>query len=68
MCQGFMWDKIIASHTYFVGHMEVNPANKEPLLNQLAHVILVHNWYRSTSTCFHVYSREYMCSARCHEF
>ena len=26
--------------------------------NQLAHVILVHNWNRSTSTCFHLYSRE----------
>ena len=33
------------------------PANKEPFLNQLARVILVHNWYRSTSMCFHVYSR-----------
>ena len=44
------------------------PANKEPFLNQLAHVILVHNWYRSTSTCFHVYSREYTCSACCHKF
>ena len=31
-----------------------NPAKKEPFLNQLAHVILVHNWYLSTSTCFHV--------------
>ena len=30
------------------------PANKEPFLNQLAGVILVHNWYRSTSMCFHV--------------
>ena len=30
--------------------------------------MLVHNWYRSTSTCFHVYSREYTCSAWCHEF
>ena len=30
-----------------------NPANKEPFLNQLARVILVHNWYHSTSTCFH---------------
>ena len=47
---------------------ETNPANKEPFLNQLARVILVHNWYRSTSTCFHVYSREYTCSACCHEF
>ena len=45
-----------------------SPANKEPFLNQLAHVILVHNWYRSTSTCFHVYSREYTCSACCHKF
>ena len=44
------------------------PANKEPFLNQLAGVILVHNWYRSTSTCFHVYSCEYTCSACCHEF
>ena len=41
---------------------------KEPFLNQLAHVILVHNWFRSTSTCFHVYSLEYTCSACCHEF
>jgi len=23
--------------------------------NKLAHVILVHNWYRSTSMCFHMY-------------
>ena len=30
------------------------PANKEPFLNQLACVILVHNWYCSTSTCFHM--------------
>ena len=45
-----------------------NPANKEPFLNQLAGVILVHNWYHSISTCFHVYSREYTCSACCHEF
>ena len=45
-----------------------NLANKEPFLNQLACVILVHNWYRSTSTCFHVYPREYMCSACCHKF
>ena len=45
-----------------------HPANKEPFLNQLAHVILVHNWYHSTSTCVHVYSREYTCSACCHEF
>ena len=30
--------------------------------------ILVHNWYCSTSMCFHVYSREYTCSACCHEF
>ena len=44
------------------------PANKEPFLNQLAHIILVHNWYRSTSTCFHVYSRKYTCSACCHRF
>ena len=44
------------------------PANKEPFLNQLTRVILVHNWYRSTSTCFHVYSREYTCSVCCHEF
>ena len=36
------------------------PANKEPFLNQLAHVIRVNNLYRSTSTCFHVYSREYI--------
>ena len=42
---------------------------KEPFLNQLADVILIHNWYRSTSTCFHVYSREYTCSTGCcHEF
>ena len=46
----------------------VIPANKEPFLNQFAHVILVHNWYRSTSTCFHVYSREYTCSASCQWF
>ena len=32
------------------------------------YVILVHNWYRSTSTCFRVYSHEYTCSACCHEF
>ena len=44
------------------------PANKEPFLTQLTRVILVHNWYRSTSTCFHVYSREYTCSVCCHEF
>ena len=31
------------------------PANKEPFLNQLAGVIMVHNWYRSISTCFHVF-------------
>ena len=43
-------------------------ANKESFLNQLAHVILAHNWYRSTSMCFHVYSHEYTCSACCHEF
>ena len=41
----------------------IYPANKEPFLNQLAGVILVHNWYRSTSTCFHVYSREYTCTS-----
>ena len=34
------------------------PANKEPFLNQLARVILVHTCYCSSSTCFHVYSRE----------
>ena len=45
-----------------------HPANKEPFLNQLAGVILVCNWYRATSTCFLVYSREYTCSACCHEF
>ena len=44
------------------------PANKEPFLNQLARVTLVHNWYRTTSMCFHVYSREYTCSANCHKF
>ena len=44
------------------------PANKEPFLNQLACVILVHKWYRSTSMCFHVYSCEYTCSTCCHEF
>ena len=44
------------------------PANKEPFLNQLTCVKLVHNWYRSTNTCFHVYSREYTCSAYCHKF
>ena len=48
-----------------LGHIS---ANKEPYLNQLACVILVHNWYRSTSTCFLVYSLEYTCSACCHEF
>ena len=48
--------------------LQRSPANKEPFLNQLTHVILVHNWYRSTSTCFHVYSREYTCSVCCHEF
>ena len=47
---------------------EWSPASKEPFLNQLARVILVHNWYRCTSTCFQVYSREYTCSACCHEF
>ena len=40
------------------------PANMEPFLNQLARVILVHNWYRSSSTCFHVC----FCSACCHKF
>ena len=45
-----------------------NPANKEPFLNQLARVILVHNWYRSTSICFRVYSRVYKSSACCHKF
>jgi len=45
-----------------------HPSKQEPFLNQLAHVILVHNWYRSTSMCFHTYSREYMCFACCHEF
>ena len=54
----------IHSHT----HTYIHPANKEPFLNQLARVILVHKWYRSTSICFHVYSREYTCSACCHEF
>jgi hypothetical protein len=49
-------------------HVAPYPAIQEPLLNQLAHVILVHHWYRSTSTCFHVYSREYTCSACCQEF
>ena len=49
-------------------HTEYIQANKEPFLNQFAHVILVHNWYCSTSTCFHVYSCEYTCSACCHEF
>ena len=44
------------------------PANKEPFLNQLVRVILVHNWYHSTSTCFLVHSHEYTCSACCHEF
>jgi len=44
------------------------PANKEPFLNQLTRVKLVHNWYRSTSTCVHVYSREYTWSACCHDF
>jgi len=44
------------------------PENKEQFLNQLAHVILVHNWYCCIITCFYVYSREYMCSACCHEF
>ena len=34
------------------------PANKEPFLYQLACVILVQYWYRSTSVCFHVYSRQ----------
>ena len=29
---------------------------------------LLQLWYHSTSTCFHVYSREYTCSACCHEF
>ena len=41
------------------------PANKEPFLNQLACVLLVHNWYCPTSTCFHMYSGEYTCSACC---
>ena len=50
------------------GNRRRTPANKEPFLNQLTRVILVHNWYRSTSTCFHVYSREYTCSVCCHEF
>ena len=44
------------------------PANKEAFLSQLACVVLVHNWYRSTSTCFRVYSCEYTCSDCCHEF
>ena len=48
------------------------PANKEPFLNQLAHVILVHNWYRTINTCFHVYIHvntvQYTCSACCHKF
>ena len=44
------------------------PANKEPFLNQLTRVILVHNWHRSTSMCFIVYSHEYTCSACCNEF
>ena len=44
------------------------PANTELFLNQLAHVILVHNWYRSTSMCLYVYSPEYTCSACLHEF
>ena len=51
-------------HDYSV----VIPANKEPFLNQLTHVTLVHNWCRSTSMCFHVYSRAYTCSACYHEF
>ena len=45
-----------------------NPENKEPFLNQLAHVILVYNWYRPTSICFLVYSCEYTCFACCHKF
>ena len=48
--------------------VDVCPTNKEPFLNHLARVILVHNWYCSTSMCFHVYSREYTCSACCHKF
>ena len=44
------------------------PANKKPFLNHLAQVILVHNSYCSTNTCFHMYSCEYTCSACCHEF
>ena len=41
--------------------LEDIPANKEPFLNQLAGVILVHNWYHSTSTCFHVYVNHVFC-------
>jgi hypothetical protein len=36
---------------------DVFPAYKEPFLNQLARVILVHNWYRSTSMCIQVNTR-----------
>ena len=53
---------------YNNGNVFKFPTNKEPFLNQLAHVILVHNCYHSTSTCFHVYTHEYTCSAGCHEF
>ena len=51
----WVWEQLQNSCT-------AHPANKEPFLNQLARVIQVHNWYRSTSTCFHVYSCEYTCS------
>ena len=39
---------------YIYIYIYIYPTNKEPFLNQLACVIVVHNWYRSTSTCFHV--------------
>ena len=64
------WNDTLPVSLIWWGHVAKvrSPANKEPFLNQLARVILVHNWYRSTSTCFHVYSCEYMCSACCHDF
>ena len=42
-----------------VDNSKYSQQNKEPFLNQLAHVILVHNLYSSTSTCFLVYSHEF---------
>jgi len=55
-------------HMAYPEKRNASPANKEAFLNQLARVILIRNWYHSTSTCFHVYLCEYMCSACCLEF